>query len=92
MPSESAVVDFVARNPTAIGYTSMGALTHDVRALTVDDVPLARETVENQKYPFIRTLTFVVPQSPDLEMQDFIAFALSAEGQRIVAQKFARTP
>jgi phosphate transport system substrate-binding protein len=92
MPSESAVVDFVARNPTAIGYTSMGALTHDVRALTVDDVPLSRETVESQKYPFVRTLSFVVPQSPDLEMQDFIAFALSAEGQRIIAQKFGRAP
>ena len=63
MPSEAAVVDYVARNPTAIGYTSMGALTQDVRALTIDDVPLSRETVESQKYPFIRTLSFVVPQS-----------------------------
>lgn len=92
MPSEAAVIDFVARNPTAIGYTSMGALTADVRALTIDDVPLARETIESQKYPFARTLSFVVPQSPDVEMQDFIAFALSAEGQRIVAQKFGRAP
>ncbi|MEW5718856.1 MAG: phosphate ABC transporter substrate-binding protein [Chloroflexota bacterium] len=92
MPSESAVVDFVARNPTAIGYTSMGALTHDVRALTVDDVPLSIQTVESQKYPFVRTLSFVVPQSPDVEIQDFIAFAQSAEGQRIVAQKFGKAP
>ncbi|MCI0475287.1 MAG: substrate-binding domain-containing protein, partial [Anaerolineales bacterium] len=92
MPNESAVVDFVARNPTAIGYTSMGALTPNVRALTIDDVPLSRETVENQKYPFVRTLSFVVPQSPDLETQDFLAFALSAEGQKIIAQKFGRAP
>jgi phosphate transport system substrate-binding protein len=90
MPSEAAVVDFVARNPTAIGYTSMGALTADVRALTIDDVPLSRDTVESQKYPFVRTLTFVVPQSPDVEMQDFIAFALSAEGQRLITQRYGK--
>ena len=92
MPSEAAVVDYVARNSTAIGYTSMGALTQDVRALTIDDVPLSRENVESQKYPFVRTLSFVVPQSPDLEMEDFIAFALSAEGQRIIAQRYGKAP
>ena len=92
MPSEAAVVDYVARNPTATGYTSMGALTQDVRALTIDDVPLSRETVESQEYPFIRTLAFVVPQSSNPEMEDFIAFALSAEGQRIVAQRYGKAP
>lgn len=92
MPSEAAVVDFVARTPTAIGYVSMGALAPSVRALTIDDAPLARETVESQKYPFVRTLAFVVPQPTPPEIEDFIAFALSAEGQRIVAQKFGRAP
>ena len=92
LPSESAVVDYIARNPTAIGYASMGALTSDVRALTVDDVPLSIQTVESQKYPFVRTLSFVVPQSPDVEMQDFIAFVLSAEGQRIITQKYGKAP
>ncbi len=92
MPSEAAVVDFVARNPTAIGYVSMGAVTDAVRALTIDEVPLSRETVESQQYPFVRTLAFVVPQTADEEMQAFVAFALGAEGQRIVAQRFARAP
>ena len=92
MPSEAAVMDYVARSPTAIAYTSLGALTLDVRALTIDDIPLSIQTVESQKYPFVRTLTFVVPQSPNLEMQDFIAFALSTEGQRIVTQKYGRAP
>lgn len=92
MPSEAAVVDYVARTPEAIGYVSMGAVTSNVRALTIDDVPLARETVENQTYPFVRVLSFVVPQTADVEMQEFVAFVLSAEGQRIVAQRFVRAP
>lgn len=92
MPSESAVVDFVARNPAAIGYASMGALTSDVRALVVDDVFLTPQTVESQQYPFVRTLAFIVPLQPDAEMQDFIAFVLSAEGQGIVGQRYGRAP
>ncbi len=92
MPNEAAVVDFIAHTPEAIGYTSMGALTPDAdaHALAVDDVPLSVQTVESKQYPFIRTFAFVVPEPPDPEMQDFIAFALSAEGQRIVGQKFGR--
>ncbi|MCX7840697.1 MAG: phosphate ABC transporter substrate-binding protein [Anaerolineae bacterium] len=90
MPSEAAVVDYVARHPEAIGYVSMNAVTANVRALTIDDVPLARETVESLKYPFVRVLSFVVPQAADVEMQEFVAFVLSAEGQRIVAQRFGR--
>lgn len=92
MPSEAAVVDFVAREPTAIGYASMHAVTANVRALTIDDVPLTRETVESQKYPFVRALSFIVPQNADAAMQEFVAFVSSAEGQRIIAQKFGRAP
>lgn len=92
MPSQAAVVDYVARTPEAIGYVSMDAVTANVRALTIDDVPLARDTVESQKYPFIRTLSFIVPQTADVAMQEFVAFVQSAEGQRIVTQKFARAP
>jgi len=92
MPNEAAVVDFVAHNPDAIAYTSMGALTPEVHALAVDDVPLSVQTVESKQYPFIRALAFVVPLTPNPETQDFIAFALSAEGQRIVGQRYGRAP
>lgn len=90
MPNEAAVVDFIARNPDAIGYTSMGALTPGIHALTINDVPLSSQTVENKTYPFIRTLAFVVPTTPSPATQAFIDFVLSAEGQEIVGQKFGR--
>ncbi len=92
MPNEAAVVDYIARNREAIGYTSMGALTADIHALAVDDIPLSVQTVEGRQYPFIRTLAFVVPQSPDPETQEFLDFALGGDGQRIVSQKFGRAP
>ncbi|MBI5032676.1 MAG: phosphate ABC transporter substrate-binding protein [Chloroflexi bacterium] len=90
MPNEAAVVDYVARNADAIAYTSMGALTPDIHALSIDDIPLTAQTVEAKQYPFIRTLSFVVPISPTLETQAFIDFALSGEGQRIIGQKFGK--
>jgi len=90
MPNEASVVDYVAHNADAIAYTSMGALTPDVHSLSVDDIPLSIQTVENKTYPFIRALAFAVPQTPSPDTQAFIDFALSEEGQRIVGQRFGR--
>jgi phosphate transport system substrate-binding protein len=92
MPNEAAVVDYVARHTEAIGYTSMSALTPEVRALSVDDIPLSPQTVESQQYPLVRTLAFLVPLLPDPELQDFIDFALSSDGQAIIAQRYGRAP
>lgn len=92
MPGEAAVVDYVAQHPEAIGYCAMDALTDGVQAMAVDDIPLTPQTVESQKYPFVRTLAFVVPLKPDPAMQDFIDFTLGAEGQRIVSQRLGRAP
>ena len=92
MPGEAAVVDYVARHPDAIGYCSMSSVTDAVQAMTVDDVPLTPQNVESQKYPFVRTLAFIVPLMPGPTMQDFINFTLGSEGQRIIAQKYGRAP
>lgn len=92
MPGESAVVDYVSRHPDSIGYSSMGALTPEVRALTVDDVQLSIQNVESQKYPFVRTLAFVVPLEPDLDVQGFVDYVLSPQGQAVIAQRYGRAP
>ena len=92
MPGEAAMVDYVAQHPEAIGYCSMSFLSDGVQAMTVDDIPLSPQTVESQKYPFIRTLAFVIPLSPEPAVQDFIDFALSSDGQRIIGQKNGRAP
>lgn len=92
MPSEAAVVDYVAQHPDAIGYASMSALTQDVRALAVDETVLSPSTVESQKYPFVRTLAFVVPLEPDPELTAFVDFVTSTQGQAIIGERFGRAP
>lgn len=90
MPSEAQVVDFVAKHPEAIGYVSMGAVTGDVHALSVDNSALSPHTVETLQYPFVRTLAFVVPLKPDGEMQEFLDFVLGYDGQSLIGQKYGR--
>ncbi len=92
MPGEAAVVDYVAQHSDAIGYCSMSALAEGVQAMMVDDVALSPQTVESQKYPYVRTLALIVPLTPEPAIQDFIDFALGSEGQRIIAQKYGRAP
>ncbi|HEX7587460.1 MAG TPA: phosphate ABC transporter substrate-binding protein [Anaerolineae bacterium] len=92
MPGEAAMVDYVAQHPEAIGYCAMSFLSDGVQAMTVDDIPLSPQTVENQKYPFVRTLAFIIPLSPEPAVQDFVDFALGSDGQRNIGQKNGRAP
>jgi phosphate transport system substrate-binding protein len=92
MPGEAAMVDYVAQHPESIGYCSMSFLGDGVQAMTIDDISLSPQTVESQKYPFVRSFAFIVPLSPEPAVQEFIDFARSSEGQRIVAQKNGRAP
>jgi ABC-type phosphate transport system substrate-binding protein len=63
-----------------------------VRALTVDDAQLSIQNVESQKYPFVRTLAFVVPLEPDPDVQGFVDYVLSPQGQAVIAQRYGRAP
>jgi phosphate transport system substrate-binding protein len=92
MPGEAAMVDYVGQHPESIGYCSMSFLNDGVQAMTIDDIPLSVQSVESQKYPFVRTFAFVVPLSPEPAVQDFIDFARGSDGQRIVVQKNGRAP
>jgi len=96
LPSSEAVVDAVARNRFAIGYSGIGYLTPNVRALplaTEADLPFAAPTSANAfagTYPLTRGLYLAVNFDPttglDELTREFIRFVYSTEGQAIVAQ------
>jgi phosphate transport system substrate-binding protein len=92
MPGEAAVVDYIAQHPDAIGYTSMAAIVPGVHSLAVDDVHLSPSSVESGQYPLVRTLSLITRVEPRPEVQAFVDFAQSPEGQAIVGQKFGRAP
>lgn len=92
MPGEAAVVDYVSQHSDAIGYVSMAALTPQVHALVLDDTALSPQTIETLQYPLVRTLSLVIPVAAPPEMQDFVDYVLSPDGQSIISQKYGRAP
>jgi len=90
MPSSEAVVEYVARHPTAIGYVSMGYLSPQVKVLPIEGVSPTPATVQSGAYPLTRLLYLLTGQEPMGEMKAFIEFALSPAGQAVVEQRYGR--
>jgi phosphate transport system substrate-binding protein len=90
MPSSEAVVEYVARHPTAIGYISMGHLSPQVKALPIEGVSPTPEDVQSGAYHLTRPLYLLTGQAPAGEVKAFIEFASSPAGQAIVGQRYGR--
>ena len=95
-PGSSSVVQGVASDKFGCGYSGIGYMTADVRA-----VPLARDakakviaaTPENAytgEYPMARFLYVYINQKPGTELdplrREFIRFVLSKQGQEVVVK------
>lgn len=90
-----AVVQSVAEDPAGIAYARFDPGQQGVKALAVSvspDGPFVSgtfENVRNQSYPLARTVHIYVNRAPgrplDPRVREFLRFALSREGQRIVA-------
>lgn len=85
----SAVVDFVATHPGAIGYVSQAMVSEHVKALRLEDVAPTPETVARQQYGLIRPLYLVAVEEPAGAARTFLDFCLGEQGQTIVARRYA---
>jgi phosphate transport system substrate-binding protein len=90
MPSSEAVVEYVARHPTAIGYVSMGYLAPQVKAVPVEGMSPTPEDIQSGRYPLTRPLYLLTGQEPAGEVKAFIEFALSPAGQAVMEQRYGR--
>ena len=87
----AAVVNAVAKDPNGIGYGGaayakgirFAGVKRDAKSPAV--LP-SLETVRNGQYPISRFLYFYLRSKPAGVARDFIQFALSDEGQKIVTQ------
>lgn len=93
-PGSAAVVQGVASDRHGIGYTGIGYLTADVRALALaeetgdEPVPATTETAYSGAYPLARPLVVYVNHEPNTELdplrREFIRYVFSRDGQRDV--------
>lgn len=86
--STDAVVSKVEVDPQAVGYTSLGAINDKVKALPVDGVEATVENVKNGTYALARPFVLATQTGSDDPLAaDFLKYALSTEGQAIVAER-----
>jgi len=92
LSSSQAIADEVAQNTGAIGYYGMGYISDKQKAVAVaqnEKSPYIEPEIDNVvsgKYPISRPLFFYTNGQPQGNVKDFIDFALSKEGQKIVLE------
>jgi phosphate transport system substrate-binding protein len=86
MPSTSAVVNYVAAHPAAIGYVTSAALTDTVRALAVEGNLPTAGNVRAGVYHLARVLYLYVPLPTPRATQSFLDYVLSPAGQAVIAK------
>lgn len=92
MPSSQAIFDEIYQNPHALGYVGMGFINNNVKALSISNwnsdefVYPSIENVKSGKYPISRPLYLYTNGQPQKMAKDFIDFALSPQGQKIVVE------
>lgn len=83
--STDEVSSKVEVDPFAIGYTSLGSVNDQVKALKVDGSEATEENVKAGTYQISRNLLIATNGEPTDIAADFIRFMQSAQGQQIVA-------
>lgn len=82
--STEVMMTTVAGNVKAIGYTSLGALNTNIKALKVDGVEATAANVKNGTYKISRPFNIATKGTVSDAAQDFINYIMSAEGQKVV--------
>lgn len=93
-PGSASVVQSVSEDQAGIGYSGIGYLTSNVRAVPLaekDGMPYMEATqrnADNGSYPLWRHLYLYVNKAPDKPLdpivKEFIKFIYSKEGQKVV--------
>lgn len=84
--STSVVITTVSGNRNAIGYISLGSLSKDVKAVTIDGVYPSVESVKDGSYKLARPFNVAYLKLTDIA-SDFLSYVMSRDGQNIIEKK-----
>ncbi|MBI2845374.1 MAG: phosphate ABC transporter substrate-binding protein [Chloroflexi bacterium] len=85
LPSDQAVGEYIARNPSAIGYASIASLATQTKPLILEG-----QEPTSQQYPLLRPFYLLIAREAEDEARDFINFCLSPRGQVIIGRAYRR--
>ncbi len=83
-PSNGQVRATVSKNPSSIGYISIGYVDPSVKALKIEGVEPTIENVKSGRYKIVRSLYMITKGEPSELEKAFIDFVRSEEGQKVV--------
>ncbi|MBA3970718.1 MAG: phosphate ABC transporter substrate-binding protein [Bacteroidetes bacterium] len=92
MPATGAIVQSVSQTKGAIGYIGLAYETTEVKALSVSYdqgktfVAPSVSAAKDKSYPVSRPLYYIFEKNNAARVKTFIDYALSAEGQKVVAE------
>ena len=90
VPNDSAAVDQVALDPSAVSYISLGSLSSQVRPVAIEGASPIPENLAGGVYHLLRPAYLMSTNQPTGKVQRFIEFVFSDEGQAIIAQRYGR--
>lgn len=88
--SNAEAIVFVAADPMAVGYVSVGSVERArtsgarIRPLALNGISATMVTVVDGSYPLTRPLNLVTAGTPSEEARRFIDFLLGPQGQKVV--------
>ena len=85
--STSVVIQSVAGNENAIGYISLGSLSSDVKAVSVDGVEATVDNIVGGTYKVSRPFNIATKEDISDLAADFVSYIMSADGQAIIENK-----
>jgi phosphate transport system substrate-binding protein len=92
--SDQSAMSVVAGSVAAVTYASLRPALEavqygvDVSLVMIDGVEVAEETVKDGRYKLRRPVLLLSRKDPNPVIEAFTAFALSPEGQKIIAERF----
>ncbi len=87
--SSGPVEKYVEKNEDAIAVSGISSARKrkGLKFLSLDGVAPTKKNIISGKYHYVRPLYLTVGPKPSKEVKDFIRFALSNEGQRIISKQ-----
>ncbi len=92
MPSNTAVVEYVAATPGAIGYISSAVLAPSVNLIAVEGVTPSPASIQDGRYLLARPYYLVARAEPISGVADFVNWISEGEGKEIVNRSYAPVP
>jgi len=78
----------IAGSHYAVGYASLGSLNSTVKAVMIDGAAASSANIKNGSYQVARPFFIATKGELSEPAKDFIAFILSAQGQKIVSRDY----